>query len=202
MSRALLALVAGLVLLFAWALVPRSEGVAEEELDRGEAFLRERFDTWGSRVGRAAARLAALAAPADASQRDLFEDAARIARDEEVDGLAIVDRANRARVWAGRTFDTDPDLDFWGVAPGVEVLRALDVPAHRVLFAARGVGDEIAVAFLAFDERFPSPRDFAREVADAAGLAHVRLRLDARRRAQPDDRPPWTVDLEKLVHAT
>ena len=34
-----------------------------------------------------------------------------------------------------------------------EVVRVLDLPAHRVLFCARDAGDEIAVAFLAFDER-------------------------------------------------
>ncbi len=190
------------MLLFAWALLPRPAGEPQEELERGEALLRARFEAWGGRVERAAARMAALAALPDASPRDLFEEAARIPRDEGVDGVALVDRANRARVWAGRTFDTDPEMDFWGVAPGVDVLRTLDVPAHRVLFAARGVGEEIAVAFLAFDERFPSPRDFAREVADAAGLAQVRLRSHAPRVSEADDRPRKTVVLEGLVHAT
>jgi signal transduction histidine kinase len=193
---------AGLVLLFAWALVPRPPGGAAEELSRGEAFLRTRFDAWGGRVQEAAARLAAIATLPDASPRELFDEAARVVREEGVDGVAIVDRGNRARVWAGRTFDTDAELDFWGVAPGVDVLRALDVPAHRVLFAARGVGDEIAVAFLAFDERFPSPRDFGREVADAAGLAQVRIRSHAPRGAEADGRPRKTVVLEHLVHAT
>ena len=198
----LFVLAAGLGLLFAWALLPRSVGNAEEELARGERLLRARFETWGTRVRTAAARLASLAARADASPRDLFEEAERIPREEAVDGVALVDRENRARVWAGRTFDTDPELDFWGVGPGVDVVRALDVPAHRVLFAARGVGGEIAVAFLAFDERFPSPRDFARELADAAGLAQVRLRSHAPRGAEADDRPRRTIALEGLVHAT
>ncbi|MCK6461427.1 MAG: hypothetical protein L6Q95_16220, partial [Planctomycetes bacterium] len=159
---------AGVAILLAWALLPRPSGSAEAEMDAGEEFLRARFLEWKGRVERAAARLAALP---DAPPRDQFEAAAAIVDAERVDGVAIVDSGNRARVWAGRTFDADPRTDFSGVARGVEVVRVLDVPAHRVLFAARAAGEEIAVAYLAFDERFPSPRDFAAEAAAAAGLA-------------------------------
>jgi signal transduction histidine kinase len=171
-------------------------------MDAGHAYLRERFADWRGRIERAAARLATLP---EAPLRDHFDAAARIVDEERIDGVAIVDRGNRARVWAGRTFDADPRNDFGRVAPGVDVVSVLDVPAHRVLFAARAAGDEIAVAYLAFDERFPSPRDFAREVAEAAGLADVELRFRSQPHHPAGDapRPTRTVVLDdNLVRAT
>jgi signal transduction histidine kinase len=201
-KRGILLLGAGVLVLFVWALAPRPAGSAEREMDAGHEFLRDRFGDWRGRVERAVARLAALP---EAALRDHFDAAARIVAEERIDGVAIVDRENRARVWAGRTFDADPRNDFSRVAPGVDVVSVLDVPAHRVLFAARAAGDEIAVAYLAFDERFPSPRDFAREVAEASGLAQVRLgfRSETAHPAEVPDGPRRTVVLDdSLVRAT
>ncbi|HEX5137105.1 MAG TPA: ATP-binding protein [Planctomycetota bacterium] len=202
-QRGLVLLAAGLALLLTWAVAPRPSGSAEDELRAGEAYLRERFGEWRGRVERASRRLAALP---EAPLRDDFEAAARIVDEERIDGVAIVDMDNRARVWAGRTFDADPALDFFGVAPGVDAVRVLDVPAHRVLFAARAApGGAIAVAYLAFDERFPSPRDLAREVARAAHLAEVQLRFRSEPPHAAEDaaRPRLTVVLDdNLVRAT
>jgi len=204
-TRGRLLFVAFLAILFGWALVPRPSGSAEDELRAGEAYLRARYEEWRGRVGAAAARLAALATLPDAPPRELFDEAARIVREEGVDGVAIVDRENRARAWAGRTFDADPKLDFPGVRPGIDVVGVLDVPAHRVLYAARAAGEEIAVAYLAFDERFPSPRDFALEVAEKAGLAQVRLGLWSQvpHARELGEGPRRTVVItERFVHAT
>ena len=185
----------------AWLVVLAAVGSCADPdpFAEAERMLKARFGAWRGRVERASARLVEL----DASNRDataLFADAERIAREEEVDGVAVVDWENHARFWAGRTFDADPEEDFTGVREGIERVDILDLPAHRVLFAARPSGDGIAVAFLAFDERFPDPRNVADEVARASGLADIRLSFGSR--TVPGKGPGRAIDIGGLFEAT
>jgi signal transduction histidine kinase len=192
--------------LLAWALGTAGPPDPEARFAHAEARLQERFATWRGRVVRAAARLVDLAADEAAAPAALFERAEGLVREEGVDGVAVVDWDNRARIWAGRTFDADPRQDFAGVQAGVDQVDVLDLPAHRVLFAARRAGPAIAVAFLAFDERFPRRRNVAEEVARETGLGEILLRFGGRTVPEPSARAPGQarrpIDLNGLGQAT
>ncbi|MHC4818864.1 MAG: hypothetical protein ACYTF8_12495, partial [Planctomycetota bacterium] len=190
------ALGAAALALLVWAFASGGAPDQEDQLARAETLLRERFADWRARVERASARLGRLDAP---TQGALFFAAERIVVEESVDGVAIVDWDNRARVWAGRTFDTDPRQDFAGVQRGAERVDILDLPAHRVLLAARPAGKEIAVAFLAFDDRFPKGRSLGAEVAQECGLAEIRLHFGSTTR--PIAAPGRQIVIDDLVTA-
>jgi len=192
---------AALVLLglVAWALWGGARPDAETRIARAEADLRARFVDWRARVERAARAMVALARQHDADERTLFESTRAILERERVDSVAVLDWGNRARCWAGRTFDVNLDNDFYSVRQGVELVDVLVHPAHRVLVAALPAGKEIAVAFLAFDETFPRRRDLAQEVADAAGLARIELRFGS---GTVPARSGHAIVIDELVHVT
>jgi len=191
------ALGAAALALLVWAFVSGGAPDPADQLARAETLLRERFADWRARVEHASARLSRLDAP---TRGELFAAAERIVAEERVDGVAIVDWNNRARVWAGRTFDTDPRQDFAGVQAGVERVDILDLPAHRVLFAARPAGGEIAVALLAFDDRFPQGRSLGDEIARECGLATIVLHFGSTTR--PTAEPGRQIVIDDLVTAT
>jgi hypothetical protein len=157
-----------------WAALGGAEPAPEVSFEEAERILVERFAAWRARTEAAAERVARLAVRDDGDADARFREAAAIAAAERVDGVAVLERGNRARVWAGRTFDLDPARDLAALQQGVDVVDVLDLPAHRVLFAARAARDTAAVAFLAFDERFPSRRNLAELTAQRAGLREVR----------------------------
>jgi len=193
-----------LVALALWALLGSRVPEPDEQFAAAEAILADRFRGWRERVESAARRMRDLAAETRADSPDLFARAKTIADEECVDGVAVLGEGDQARVWAGRSFDAEPE-DFAGVRRGIGVVRVLDLPAHRVLFSAQPAGPEIAVAFLAFDEQLPKPGDLASDVARRSGLHAVHLRF-GRRNVPPhprDDRPRKDVFVaDDLVSAT
>jgi len=184
-----------------------SAGPAPERRFQGaERLLAERFGLWRQRVERATRRLADAARESGTGPIALFGTAERILREEQVDGVAVLDWKNRARFWAGRTFDADPEYDFFDVKNGIEMVNVIDHPAHRVLYAARPAGDEIAVAYFVFDERFPRSFDLLADIAHESRLDEIRLRFGGRtvpvRAAAGDPRPRGVAVIDGLVHAT
>ncbi len=156
----------------AWAWFFSAPPTPDEQFARARTLLEQRFESWRGRVERAAQRVAKTGTEVG---RRPFVEAQRIVREESVDGVALLKQDGRAHFWAGRTFEIeDPEVAFFHAELGVSS-RILDHPAHPVLYGYIGRGDAIAVAFLAFDERFPSRRALGDEVRRATGLTEVRL---------------------------
>jgi len=168
-----------------------------------ERILRERFQRARARVERAAEEVEALAlAPHGEAER--FTLAESIRADAEIDGVVVLDRGNVARFWGGRTFDVAPLADFPSVWRGFSETGVLERPAQRVLYAARPAGpSEAAIAFLVIEERFPGGADLADEVAEASGLASIRLRYgEGTVPATADPALERTCVIDGLVHVT
>ncbi len=148
------------------------------QLEHARRLIEERFQEWSARVDGAAEALVKLWTDEGASKRAFFRNAAALVEEEEIDGVLILDADDRAVLWAGRTFDVSSREDFQFVRRGYAGdIRVLDRPAHRVLCAARPVKGDIAIAFLAFDERFPARRDLASDIEERTGLGRVRFQF-------------------------
>jgi len=182
----------------AWAWFSGAPPEPEEQFARARTLLEQRFGTWRARVERAAERVARIE---QTTGRRPFLAAQRIVREEEVDGVALLAPDGRARFWAGRTFEIeDPQVAFFHARFGVRS-RVLDHPAHPVLYGYVGRDDLVAVAFLAFDERFPSRRALGEEVRRRTGLVDVRLDYGAGNVPVPTGEPDHgRVVIDGLVH--
>ncbi|MGH7163561.1 MAG: hypothetical protein ACREID_08755, partial [Planctomycetota bacterium] len=175
----------------------------DEGMRRAEAEIRACFKDWRGRVERAAERVAALAREEGADPGALFRRAEEIAREERVDGVAVVDRGNRARFWAGRTFDASPDSDYPWAWRGFSDCGVIENPAHRAIFSAHPAGDEAAVAYLAFEERFPQRRDWAAEIAARTGLERIVMRFGVSTVPVPGQEPlERTFVVDEIAHVT
>ncbi|MHC4930767.1 MAG: sensor histidine kinase [Planctomycetota bacterium] len=197
-----------LIALLVWAIAGevRDRGDPQADLDRAVAQLQGRFQDWRGRVERAAARMESLAERKKLDRASLFEEADRILREEEVHGVAIIDWEDKARCWAGRSFDVRPELDFYYVRKGYDDVQVLEHPAYRVLAAARPAGGEIAVAFYVFEQTFPRRTDPADGLTGAEGIDRVTLEYGQdtfppnEEEEQPEpDRAQW---IEDFVHAS
>jgi signal transduction histidine kinase len=146
----------------------------EPRLLEARARIEAAFADWRKRAERAAERLAELGRGRGAGA-ERFAAADAIVREERVDGVALVDGAGRARIWAGRTFAAERSVDYPEIEGGFASVTVLERPAHHVLLAAHPAGEEAALAFLAFDERFPGAEGFAERVAAETGVERVRL---------------------------
>jgi len=192
-----------LIALCIWAAAGRRSADPEASIETARRLLEDRFRGWRSRVETAAKRMRELAKEKEPGA--LFAGAEKILAEQQVHGVAILDWNNRARGWAGRTFQLEPEFDLYRVKLGVEAIEVLEHPAHRVLIAALPAGKEIAVAFFAFDETFPHKHDLGAEVAKEAGLASIRLRYNQTVPVggKPRDHvSKATVIAEELAHAT